>query len=211
MRVAAKICGLSTKDTLDAAVAGGASHVGFNFFAPSPRYVTFDKAAGLAGRTPDRVERVGVFVDPDDELLRRAIDAGRLDALQLHECSKDRAAAIAAMFRLPLWISIAIRTRADLNAALGWKSLADCIVYDAKTPKGALPGGMGMRFDWTLLNGFAHPAPWALSGGLTPENVTGAVAVTGASMVDVASGVEIAPGVKDVDKIGRFLQAVAAL
>lgn len=210
-RVAAKICGLSTPETLDAAIAGDACHVGFVFFPASPRHLTFEKAAGLAPRVPARVGRVGVFVDPDDALLSAAIDAGRLDALQLHKVSRDRAAAIAARFRLPLWIAVAIRTRADLDQAQGWKGLAERIVYDAKTPEGALPGGMGLRFDWKLLDGFAHPAPWALSGGLSPENVAEAVGVTGARMVDVSSGVESAPGVKDVDKIARFLQAVAAL
>ena len=210
-RIQSKICGLSTPDTLDAAIRGGASHVGFVFFPPSPRHLTPEKAAGLAARAPDRVERVGVFVDPDDALLDSAIGAGRLDALQLHKVAPGRAAAVSARFRLPLWIAVPVRTRADLDQALGWRGLAARIVYDAKTPEGALPGGMGLRFDWKLLQGFDHPAPWALSGGLSPANVAEAVATTAARMVDVSSGVESAPGVKDVDKIARFLQAVAAL
>ena len=209
--IEAKICGLSTPETLDAAVAGGARHVGFVFFPPSPRHLSFDKAAGLAARTPDRVKRIGVFVDPDDALLAGAIAAGRLDALQLHQVEAGRAAAIVGRFGLPLWIAVPVRTRADIEQAHGWHGLADRIIYDAKTPKGGLPGGMGVRFDWKLLDGFAHPAPWALSGGLDPDNVADAVRTTGAPMVDVSSGIESAPGVKDVDKIARFLQAVAAL
>lgn len=210
-RVQAKICGLSTPETLDAAVAGGASHVGFVFFPPSPRSLSLDKAAGLGARVPERVWRVGVFVDPDDTLIEGAIEAGRLHALQLHKVSPDRAAAIRTRIRLPLWLAVPVRTRADLNGAQLWRGLADRIIYDAKTPAGGLPGGMGLRFDWKLLDGFAHPAPWALSGGLGPENVAEAVRTTDAPMVDVSSGVESAPGVKDVDKIARFLQAVAAL
>jgi phosphoribosylanthranilate isomerase len=194
---------------LDAAIAGGASHVGFVFFPQSPRHLTLDRAAELAMRVPERVGRVGVFVDPDDALLAKAIDAGRLGALQLHRTGRERAAVIAERFKLPLWIAIAVRTRADLDTAPGWNGLAERLVYDAKTPAGALPGGMGLRFDWKLLDGFAHPLPWALSGGLSPDNVAEAVRVTGARMVDVSSGVESAPGVKDVDKIARFLQAVA--
>ena len=209
--IEAKMCGLSTPETLDAAVAGGARHVGFVFFPPSPRHLSFDKAAGLAARTPDRVKRIGVFVDPDDALLAGAIAAGRLDALQLHQVEAGRAAAIVGRFGLPLWIAVPVRTRADIEQAHGWHGLADRIIYDAKTPKGGLPGGMGVRFDWKLLDGFAHPAPWALSGGLDPDNVADAVRTTGAPMVDVSSGIESAPGVKDVDKIARFLQAVAAL
>lgn len=208
-RVATKICGLSTAETLDAAIAGEASHVGFVFFPQSPRHLTFDKAAGLAARVPDRVVRVGVFVDPDDALLGKAIETAQLGALQLHKVGRDRAAAIATRFRLPLWIAIAVRRHADVDEASGWKGIADRLVYDAKTPEGALPGGMGLRFDWRLLDGFAHPLPWALSGGLSPENVAEAIGVTGARMVDVSSGVESAPSVKDVDKIATFLQAVA--
>jgi phosphoribosylanthranilate isomerase len=211
MRVATKICGLSTPAALDAAVEGGASHVGFVFYPPSPRNLSHEQAAGLAARTPDHVGRVGVFVDPDDALLDSAAMTARLHVLQLHKTTLDRAAAIRARVGLPLWIAVPVRTRTDLDEAKAWRGLADRIVYDAKTPEGALPGGMGMRFDWTLLQGFDHPAPWALSGGLAPDNVAEAVSVTGARMVDVSSGVESAPGVKDVDKIARFLQAVAAL
>lgn len=210
-RVAAKICGLSTPETLDAAIAGGASHAGFVFFPRSPRHLTFQQAAGLATRVPEHVGRVGVFVDPDDALVEQAVTAGRLDVLQLHNVGQDRAATLHARFRLPVWIAVPIRTRDDLTQAGHWRGLADRIIYDAKTPEGALPGGMGLRFDWKLLVGFGHPAPWALSGGLDPNNVAEAVGVTGAQMVDVSSGVESAPGVKDVDKIARFLQSVARL
>jgi phosphoribosylanthranilate isomerase len=104
-----------------------------------------------------------------------------------------------------------VRTRADLVAARGYAGAADRILYDARTPKGTLPGGMGMRFDWTLLDGFMHPLPWALSGGLDAGNVADAVRITGARLIDVSSGVEVTPGVKDVDKIAAFLQATSRL
>lgn len=207
-RVTAKICGLSTPETLDAAIAGGASHVGLMFFAPSPRNLSFDAAARLVGRVPDHVSRVGVFVDPDDTLLTAAIEAGRLDAVQLHDTAPQRAAAIRS--RIPVWIAVAVKTRADLDTALDYRDAADHILFDAKTPDGASrPGGMGVRFDWSLLDGFRHPLPWALSGGLTPANVADAAARTGATLVDASSGLESAPGVKDVDKIAAFLKAVA--
>ena len=205
-RVTAKICGLSTPETLDAAIAGGASHVGLMFFAPSPRNLSFDAAARLAARVPDGVSRVGVFVDPDDAVLEAAIAAGKLDAVQLHGTTPARAAAIRA--HIPVWVAIAVKTRADLDSALTYRGAADRILFDAKTPGGATrPGGMGIRFDWNLLDGFRHPLPWALSGGLTPGNVAEAVARTGATLVDASSGLETAPGVKDVDKIAAFLKA----
>ncbi|KQN26199.1 N-(5'-phosphoribosyl)anthranilate isomerase [Sphingomonas sp. Leaf33] len=212
MSVTAKICGLSTPDTLDAAVRYGARHIGLVFFPPSPRDVDFDRARGLAARVPGHVGVVGVFVDPDDSLVDAAVSAGALDVLQLHRTAPDRVAALKRRTGLETWAAVAVKTRTDLAAARGFVGAADRILYDAKTPEGAaLPGGMGLRFDWALLDGYSHPLPWALSGGLDPDNVAAAVGRTGATLVDVSSGVESAPGVKDVDRIARFLQAVLHL
>ncbi|TPG12638.1 phosphoribosylanthranilate isomerase [Sphingomonas oligophenolica] len=211
MRVTAKICGLSTPETLDAAIRGGASHIGLNFYAPSPRYVSFALAERLAARVPGHVARVGIFVDPDDDLLDRAIAAGQLDVIQLHGATPSRTAAIRTRFARETWAAIAVKTRTDLDGARAYATAADRLLYDAKTPAGAaLPGGMGVRFDWALLDGFRHPLPWALSGGLDLTNVTAAIRQTRATLVDVSSGVETAAGVKDVDKITAFLKALAA-
>jgi phosphoribosylanthranilate isomerase len=208
MPIHAKICGLSTPETLDAALRHGASHVGFVFFPPSPRHLDFARAEQLAARVPDHVGKVGVFVDPEDETVERALVSGRLDALQLHQTRPERAAAIRARTRRDVWAAVAVKSRGDLGAARTFIGAADRILYDAKTPDGAtLPGGMGLRFDWSLLDGFRHPLPWALSGGLDPDNVADAISRTGAPLIDVSSGVESAPGVKDVDKIAAFLKA----
>ena len=211
MPVRAKICGLSTPETVAAAVRGGASHVGFVFFAKSPRNVLPEQVAALA--TPDAIARVGVFVDPDDALLAHAIAQGRLGVVQLHgKESPERAAAIRARFDVAVWKAVPVKLRADLAAARPYAGAADRILYDAKTPDAAdLPGGMGLRFDWRLLEGFDHSLPWALSGGLDQRNAAEAVAISGARLLDVSSGVESAPGVKDVDKIAAFLVSVARL
>jgi phosphoribosylanthranilate isomerase len=207
----AKICGLSTPEALDAAVAGGASHVGFVFFPPSPRHLDVEHAAALAGRLPRTVTAVGVFVDPDDALVASAVREARLGAIQLHGTAPGRVAALRRSSGVETWAAIAIKTRDDLGAIRPLVGAADRIVYDAKAPAGsALPGGMGLRFDWGLLDGFVHPLPWVLSGGLDAGNVAEAIRRTSAPTVDVSSGVESAPGVKDVDKIAAFLKAAGA-
>lgn len=210
MPVQSKICGLSTADTVDAAIGHGAAYLGFVFFAASPRDVTPDAAAGLIARAPAHVGKVGVFVDPDDETIDRAVAAG-LTALQLHGGEPpERVAELRGRHGIDVWKAIAVRTAADLTAARGYRGAATRILYDAKPFAGAaLPGGMGLRFDWRLLVGCDHPLPWALSGGLDADNVGEAVAITGASLVDVSSGVENAPGIKDVDKIAAFLLSTA--
>ena len=203
----AKICGISTVGTLDAALAGGASHIGLVFFPPSPRYVDFGRAAEIVARVPGHVRTVGVFVDPDEQLVDEAIRAAELGAIQLHGTAPEKVARLRRS-GIETWAAVAVKTRADLDAARTYAGAADRILYDAKTPEGAtLPGGMGIRFDWTLLEGFRHPLPWALSGGLDAGNVGEAIRRTGAPLVDVSSGVESAPGVKDVDKIAAFLKA----
>ena len=152
-----------------------------------------------------------MFVDPDDALLDAAIGAGRLSVVQLHRVTPARAAAVRERFGRETWAAVAVKTGADLDNARGYAGSADRLLYDAKTPDGAaLPGGMGLRFDWALLDGFAHPLPWLLSGGLDAGNVGEAIRRTRAALVDVSSGVESAPGVKDPALIAAFLRAVAA-
>lgn len=210
-RIAIKICGLSTPETLDAAIGAGASHVGFVHFAKSPRHVEPERIAALAARVPPHVAKVGVLVDPDDAVLDLVIAAGRLDVVQLHGAeTPQRIAAIRARHpALHIWKAVAVRTAADIADAARQAGSADLILFDAKTPDGAdLPGGMGLRFDWRLLDGYRAGRAWGLSGGLDPDNVDEAIRVTRAPLVDVSSGVESAPGIKDMDKIIAFCKAV---
>lgn len=210
-RVAVKICGLSTPETLDAALGAGASHVGFVHFPHSPRHLPLEKLAALAARVPAHVTKVGVAVNPDDALAAEMIRAGRLDALQLHggETPERVAALKAAHPGVALWKAVPVKTAADIAGAEIYTGVADLLLFDAKTPDHAdLPGGMGLRFDWRLLAGYRARAPWGLSGGLDADNVREAIHISAARLVDVSSGVESAPGIKDVDKIAAFCKAV---
>ena len=213
MPVTAKICGLSTPETVDAAVAGGASHVGFVFFPKSPRNVQIEQAAALASRVPPSVKIVGLFVDPEADRIDAVRAQVDLDVIQLHG---DEQPALVSRLRtsqgIEVWKAIPVRITTDLDQPRRFVGSADRILFDAKARPGAeTPGGNGLRFDWKLLQGFRHPLPWGLSGGLDADNVAEAVRITGAELVDVSSGVETAPGVKAVDKIASFLKAVASL
>lgn len=212
-RTAIKICGVSTIEAIDTAVHGGASHIGFVHFARSPRHLDPARLALIAPRVPGHIERVAVLVDPDDATIDAVTQAGGLSVLQLHgHETPERVAAIRARTKLAVWKAIPVKTAADLATGSTYNGAADLLLYDAKTPDGAaLPGGMGLRFDWTLLAGHRPPLPWGLSGGLDPDNVAEAIRLTNAPLVDVSSGVESAPGVKDVDKIAAFCKAVRDL
>jgi phosphoribosylanthranilate isomerase len=205
---AIKICGVTDAAALDAAIAARADHVGFVFFPRSPRHLAPADARRLAERAGGRIGKVGLFVDSDDALLSEGVAAGALDAIQLHgDETPQRTAHVRARFGLPVWKVIPVAAATDVARAAHYRDAADLILFDARTPKGALPGGMGLKFDWSVLAGHRGPLPWGLAGGLTPTNVAEAIRITRAPLVDTSSGVESAPGVKDVDKIRAFCQA----
>lgn len=208
---AIKICGISTPATLEAAIRARADHVGFVFFPRSPRAVTVTQAADLGARAAGRIGRVGLFVDAADDLIAEAVATGAIDTLQLHgKESPERAAQLRERFGLPVWKALAVAAPGDADRAQAYAGAAELVLFDAKTPGGALPGGMGLAFDWSLVAGWKGPMPWGLAGGLNPVNVAYAVHQTGTALVDTSSGVESEPGVKDADLIAAFCQAVRA-
>ena len=210
--VEAKICGLSTPETLDVAVAAGAHYVGFVTYPRSPRHVASNELLkALGARVPKSVVRTGLFVDPDDALLDQRLATGAIDLLQLHGAETPvRVAAIKARTGRPVMKVIKVAQASDVERGIAaYAAVADRLMFD--TAEGTLPGGNATAFDWTFLSGRTMPLPWLLAGGLTPDNVAEAVRVTGARAVDVSSGVESSRGVKSVDLIRAFLDRVKAL
>ncbi|MFC3214160.1 phosphoribosylanthranilate isomerase [Novosphingobium panipatense] len=206
---AIKICGISTGDSLDAAIRARADHAGFVFFPKSPRAVTPAEAMALSARAEGRIGRVGLFVDADDTLIGEAVGAARLDALQLHGSeTPERAAQLRSRFGIPVWKALSVASAQDVAKAAGYAGAVDLVLFDAKTPGGALPGGMGLSFDWDLVAHWKGPVAWGLAGGLAPNNVAEAVRLTGTPLVDTSSGVESAPGIKDAGRIAAFCSAV---
>jgi phosphoribosylanthranilate isomerase len=209
-RATAKICGLSTPETVRAALEGGASHLGFAFFDKSPRHLTPDAAARLAAPARGRAQLVALTVDADDAQLADIVRRLAPDMIQLHgKESPERAAAVRALTGLPIIKAVGVSDAADVQKAQAYRSAADHLMFDAKPPKGAdRPGGHGTVFDWSLLAGLKLDRPWFLAGGLDPWNVAEALRLSGAPLVDVSSGVERGPGLKDPGLITAFLDAV---
>lgn len=209
---AIKICGINSESAMRAALKARANHVGLVFFPSSPRNVTVREAAALSAQAQGQASRVGLFVNADDATIAEAVTAAGLDILQLHGAeTPERAGQLRARFGLPVWKALSVASAEDVLRATAYAGAADLVLFDAKTPKGTLPGGMGLSFDWSLVAHWKGPVPWGLAGGLTPDNVAEAVAVTGAPLVDVSSGVESAPGVKDEGRIAAFAMALRGI
>ena len=206
MSVEAKICGLSTPETLDSAVRFGARFVGFVSYPKSPRHISTETMRALGARVPKTVTRVGLFVDPDDALLDEKLATGALDLLQLHGSeTPERVAGIRRRTGKPVMKVIKVGTRQDIERGVAaYAGVADRLMFD--TAEGTLPGGNAKAFDWTFLSGRTVPLPWLLAGGLTPDNVADVVRTVRPFAVDVSSGVERERGVKSPEKLEHFIR-----
>ena len=205
-----KICGLSTPETVNAALDGGASHIGFIFFPKSPRNVSAEAASALRQAVRGRAQVVVVTVNADDDALDTIVATVEPDVLQLHGSeTPERVSAVKARYGLPVMKALSISTADDLVRAQSFAGVADRLLFDAKPPRGAeLPGGNGITFDWSLLHGLDGSLPYMLSGGLNASNVGDALARVRPSGLDISSGVESAPGIKDVARIDAFFAAI---
>ena len=204
-----KICGLSDPENLAVAIETGARLVGFVFYEPSPRNVSFDIAWNLARAVPTSIRSVGLFVDPEDALLDQIVTGIQLDMIQLHgNETPGRINEIKEKYNMPVMKAIRVREESDLDNVAGFEAAADWLLFDSKHEKATLPGGTGHSFDWSLLEGRTFSKPWMLGGGLNPENVADAIKQLSPDAVDVSSGVESIPGQKDPAKIKAFIEAV---
>ncbi len=205
-----KICGLSTAETVRAALDGKAALIGFNFFAASPRAVAPDLAGRLAAPARGRAKIVAVTVDADDAALDRIMRELNPDLIQLHgRETPNRAREIALRTGAGVIKALPVATAGDVDAARAFDGLVEHLMFDAKpAPDAERPGGLGQIFEWSLISGRRFERPHLLAGGLDPWNVAEAVQQSGAPMVDVSSGVERGAGLKDPGLISAFLDAV---
>jgi len=212
MSLIVKICGLSTRETLDVALDAGADMVGFVFFPPSPRHLNLETARELGNAAKRRAVKVALTVDADDATLSNIVEALQPDIFQLHgHETVARLRDIRQRFGLPVMKAMPVEAPADLASLPGFAAVADRILFDARAPKEATrPGGLGTVFDWHVLENLDLKLPFMVSGGLNAQNVAEAVRITRAGGVDVSSGVERMAGIKDPEMIREFIRAARA-
>ncbi|MXO90537.1 phosphoribosylanthranilate isomerase [Pontixanthobacter aquaemixtae] len=209
MPIDIKICGLSTPETMGAALDAGATHVGLVHFEPSPRHVPLSDASELRAQARGRAKAVLLLVNADIETTSRAIEAVKPDVIQFHGTeTPEWVSLVRDQLKIEVWKALGVKDKPTLAKSDRYIGKVDRLLFDA--PAKALPGGNGTSFDWSLLAEHNHKIEWGLAGGLTPDNVGDAIRQTGASLVDTSSGVESAPGIKDPAKIAAFCAAARA-
>ena len=194
-----KICGITRLEDAEAAVAAGASAIGFVFWPNSPRFVDPYTARQIASRLPAFVTPVGVFVNQPLQYVKAVASLVRLGAVQLHG---DETPADAAALSTPVIKAVP----ADSAASHVWPA-STLLLLDVHDP--VIRGGTGRTIDWTAAAAIAARRKILLAGGLTPDNVAEAVARVRPFGIDVSSGVERAPGIKDHQRLRALFEAMA--
>lgn len=198
-----KICGITNIDDALAAVTAGADALGFNFYRPSPRYVTPQTAREIIAKLPMSVLTVGVFVNEDSpkSVLNIANEAG-ITALQLHG---DESADYCRELARERYVikSLAVANDFDLQTVAAYE--VEAIMLDTK--HFALRGGTGQVFDWSIAREVNSVVPKLfLAGGLSPDNIEEAIATVRPYAVDACSALEDKPGRKNHDRMRDFVE-----
>ena len=202
METRVKICGVTNVADALAAAEAGADMIGLMFYERSPRHISLATAEEISRALPPFVQRVGVFVNPAEELVTRAIGDCNLSLLQFHG---EETSEFCTQFGLMSVKALRVRAAESLKALENFQT--DAFLLDAYSKRGL--GGSGEKFNWDLaVEAQKFGKPIFLAGGLTPENVADAVQTVRPFGVDVSSGVESAPGKKDAEKVRAFIQAV---
>ena len=198
-----KICGLTNFDDAQLALRLGADFLGFNFYRPSPRYVTPNDAAEIIRSLPDETATVGIFVNETTDTIAAALEQCPLKMVQLHGDETDDHCRAAAALGVEVIKAIRVRRPEDINLAQDYQVHA--VLLDAFREE--LYGGTGHAFDWTWLRQ-GTDKPVFLAGGINPDNITEALAV-GVYAIDLCSGVEKSPGLKDQRKMKDLFDRIA--
>ena len=185
----------------------GADAIGVVLYPKSPRAVSVDNLADIVADLPNRITVVALFVNPEPDLVRRALATGTVDLLQFHG---DETAEFCEQFGVPYMKAAAVKSGSDLKAALAAYEAAQYILLDSYDP--IMPGGTGKTFDWDKVEELTsqQQSRLVLAGGLTPSNVREAVEIVHPFGVDVSSGVEASKGIKDSNKMKLFIEGVRA-
>jgi len=210
MAISVKLCGFTSKQTLDIAVNSDANLIGFIFHKNSPRNIEPSKAGELTADLPNTIKKVAVICNADNQKIKEIIFHLKPHFLQLHggETPK-RIQEIKNLFNLPIIKAIGVADKNDLNQIKFFEDVADILLFDTKIKNNF--GGSGKVFDWKILENLQTEKKWFLSGGLNINNIEEALKITNAKMIDLSSGIEETKGVKSGKLITDFMNKISEL
>ena len=208
-----KFCGLTNYDEVAFAYEKKIFWIGFIFVKESPRFIEFDKTKEIINQFENKLNFVGVFVNPNNDWIQLAMDTG-INYIQLHgEESVERCKEIKKLFKIPIIKAIPIEREEDLKNIEIYNDVCDYFLLDKKNiSKTGFNGGTGENFDWNIIsknkNWLNQFKPWILSGGLNIYNIKEAIEITGTKAIDVSSGIEYNTGIKSIELMDLFVKKI---
>jgi phosphoribosylanthranilate isomerase len=200
-----KICGLTRVQQALQCADLGADAIGFVFYPKSPRHLTDDQAKKICMALPERVKKVGVFVNESFSSIMNHVERCHLSIAQLHGQESPELVRRLCNQNIQVIKAFFIDGNPSLKDAENYPASA----FLVECAQGKLPGGNALQWNWDQAKSFGEKHPLIIAGGLSPENVSHAIKVSSPHAVDVSSGVESSPGNKDIDKVSLFLDAVS--
>lgn len=196
-----KICGITNFSDAQCVLNHGASAIGFIFYKKSPRAISIEDAKFISNQLPDKISRIGVFVNQKNEFINDAISKVPLNMIQLHG---NELPEFCNQFDIPVIKAIRVKDEATLTEIHSYN--VDAILLDTFSKQQY--GGTGKIFDWSFIQGKID-TPIILSGGLNSDNILDAIAFLNPSAVDINSGIESSPGIKDYSKIKHLFKKIS--
>ena len=194
--VEVKICGITREEDLTKLIELNVSWAGFVFYKKSVRNVDYNNKR-LFDIGKNKIGKVALFVDPEDNFLETVIEKVNPDLIQLHGSENpERCSYIRKRFGVPVMKALYVRDLNSFKKVSKYENFVDRLLFDAKLTKEKLTGGITETLNWELLNTYKGNKDWLLAGGLNHNNVKEALKISNAKKIDVSSGVETAPGIK---------------
>ncbi|MBN2274991.1 MAG: phosphoribosylanthranilate isomerase [Bacteroidales bacterium] len=202
-----KVCGLKNRENIREIIACKPDFIGFIFYPQSRRYVGDSFDPRLLRHVPPYINKVGVFVNEDQEILLKRVERYGLDYVQLHGEEDPSYVASLKSRRISIIKSFRVDEKTDFQMTESFLPYCDYFLFDTRTE---LYGGSGDKFNWDILQGYGGVKPFLLSGGINPEDTAQITALKHSALigVDINSGFEISPGMKDVFKVNEFIKTI---
>lgn len=191
-------------ENVSGVVAARPDFIGFIFYPKSKRFVGFEPSPEVLGNVPEKVKKVGVFVDETPEKVLEIYRNWKLDVVQLHGHETPEYCTKIQHSGITVFKAFSVDELFDFATLEAYSKGCNYFLFDTK---GQLPGGTGQKFNWQLLKNYKGLVPFFLSGGIGPDDLEAIRNFQHPRWrgIDINSGFEISPALKDVEKVKNFI------
>ena len=203
-----KVCGMREQANILALAQLQPDYMGFIFYKKSNRYFLASETPADLSLLPKTIQKVGVFVDENPEIILELAKKHNLDILQLHGQESPQICAKLKSHGFRIWKALSIEDHIPQEIIAAYSGSVNCFLLDTKTPA---HGGSGLQFDWSILKTYTSSIPFMLAGGIGPDNFEEAkkyLKGLPALGLDLNSKFETEPGLKNIESLTKAFETI---